>query len=183
MIGKIFARWHLAIAITSSSYISTEIHSQNDRDEKIGQLLVTANQRCERWAFIVEKNICIDRSRRLIVIRFLFTSCDESQTNELAQRTSEFAILHNPWINIVRTHRPWSNLYFRNCIHYTKESLKLSSTRIELFLNPFLSFFFLIFFFFFFWPESASRLHKNQWIYSFICDLLTQKKIYIYIYI
>ena len=149
---------------TSWHFISrhTEIHSQNGSDEKIGQLLVIANQLRERWALTGEKNICIDRSRCLIVIRFLFTSCDESQTNEWAQRTSDFAILHNSWINIVRTHRPWSNLYFRNCIHYTKESLTLPSKQIELFLNPFLSFFLLLLLLCFFWPESASRPHKTS---------------------
>ena len=44
-------------------------------------------------------------------VRFLFTSCEESQTNEWAQRTSEFAILHNKWIKIVQANQPWSNLY------------------------------------------------------------------------
>ena len=32
-------------------------------------------------------------------VRFLFTSCEESKTNEWAQRTSEFAILHNALTN------------------------------------------------------------------------------------
>ena len=44
-------------------------------------------------------------------VRFLFTSCEESQTNEWAQRTSEFAILHNKWIKIVQANQPWSYLF------------------------------------------------------------------------
>ena len=44
-------------------------------------------------------------------VRFLFTSCEESKTNEWAQRTSEFAILHNEWIKIVQANQPWGNLY------------------------------------------------------------------------
>ena len=45
------------------------------------------------------------------LVRFLFTCCEESQTNEWAQRTSSFAILHNSWIKIVQANQPWSNLY------------------------------------------------------------------------
>ena len=44
-------------------------------------------------------------------VRFLFTSCEESKTNEWAQRTSEFAILHNKWIKIVQANQPWSYLF------------------------------------------------------------------------
>ena len=100
-IGKIFARLHLAIVITSSSYISTEIHSQNDSDEKIGQLLVKANQRCERWAFIGEKkNICIDRSRRLIV-HFIWWIA-----NERVSTANEWVCDSSQLLNKYRTHSP-----------------------------------------------------------------------------
>ena len=36
-------------------YISTEIYSQNDSDEKIVLVLVTANQRRKQWTFSREK--------------------------------------------------------------------------------------------------------------------------------
>ena len=45
------------------------------------------------------------------LVRFLFTCCEESQTHSFAALTRSFAILHNSWIKIVRTHQPWSNLY------------------------------------------------------------------------
>ena len=45
-------------------------------------------------------------------VRFLFTSCEESQTHSFAALTRSFATLHNKWIKIVRTHQPWSNLCF-----------------------------------------------------------------------
>ena len=48
------------------------------------------------------------------LVRFLFTCCEESQTHSFAALTRSFAILHNSWIKIVRTHQPWSNLYFLN---------------------------------------------------------------------
>ena len=54
------------------------------------------------------------------LVRFLFTCCEESQTNEWAQRTSEFAILHNKWIKIVQGNQPWSNLHFRFSLAVTK---------------------------------------------------------------
>ena len=53
-------------------------------------------------------------------VRFLFTSCEESQTNEWAQRTSEFAIRHNKWIFIVQANQPWSNLFIIFVLRYYK---------------------------------------------------------------
>ena len=47
-------------------------------------------------------------------VLFLFTSWEESQTNESdkwAQRTSESAILHNKWIKIVQANQRRSYLF------------------------------------------------------------------------
>ena len=54
------------------------------------------------------------------LVRFLFTCCEESQTHSFAALTRSFAILHNSWIKIVRTHQPWSNLYLYYQFFYSE---------------------------------------------------------------
>ena len=52
----------------------------------------------------------------------IWSSRAESISHEWAKRTSEFAILHNEWIKIVRTHQPWSNLFILYVLRFQKNT-------------------------------------------------------------
>ena len=58
-------------------------------------------------------------------VRFLFTSCQESQTNEWAQRTSEFVILHNKWIKIVENEQNMKQFVYYICTEILQNNVKI----------------------------------------------------------
>ena len=63
-------------------------------------------------------------------VRFLFTGCEELQTNEWTQRTSDFAILHNKWIKIVQANQPWSYWFILQVLRFpSKTHDKLKAIR------------------------------------------------------
>ena len=70
-------------------------------------------------------------------VRFLLLTRSEGSLNSLVRFAHSFvyAILHNSWIKIVRTHQPWSNLYVIIIEYY--DSTQTVRLCVQVSRNPF----------------------------------------------